>query len=71
MDSCLFYTIAFYGVWDNQLLLTVTLTQYVFKTAWEALSTPLTYAVVNFLKRAEREDYYDTDTNFTPFSLQA
>ncbi len=71
VDSCLFYTIAFYGVWDNQLLLTVTVTQYVLKTAWEALSTPLTYAVVNFLKRAEREDYYDTDTNFTPFSLKA
>ena len=71
VDSTLFYTIAFYGVWDNHLLLTVTLTQYVLKTAWEALSTPLTYGVVNFLKRAEHEDFYDTDTNFTPFSLQA
>lgn len=71
VDSGLFYTLAFYGIWDNQLLLTVTLTQYVLKTAWEALSTPLTYWVVNFLKRAEHEDFYDTDTNFTPFSLQA
>jgi queuosine precursor transporter len=71
VDSTLFYALAFYGVWDNQLLLTVTLTQYVLKTAWEALSTPLTYAFVNFLKRAEHEDYYDTDTNFTPFSLKA
>jgi len=33
--------------------------------------TPATYRVVAFLKHAEREDYYDTDTNFTPFSLQA
>ena len=71
VDSALFYMLAFYGIWDNRLLLTVTLTQYVLKTAWEALSTPLTYWVVNFLKRAERADYYDTDTNFTPFSLQA
>jgi queuosine precursor transporter len=71
VDSGLFYALAFYGVWDNQLLLTVTVTQYVLKTAWEALSTPLTYWVVNFLKRAEHEDYYDTDTNFTPFSLRA
>jgi uncharacterized integral membrane protein (TIGR00697 family) len=70
VDSGLFYTIAFYGIWDNQLLLTVTLTQYVLKTTWEALSTPLTYWVVNFLKRAEHEDFYDTDTNFTPFSLK-
>lgn len=71
VDSGLFYSIAFYGIWDNQLLLTVMLTQYVLKTTWEVLSTPLTYWVVNFLKRAEREDFYDTDTNFTPFSLQA
>ncbi len=71
VDSGLFYSIAFYGIWDNQLLLTVTLTQYVLKSGWEVLSTPLTYWVVNFLKRAEREDFYDTDTNFTPFSLQA
>ena len=71
IDSGLFYTIAFYGVWDRQLLLRVMLTQYVLKTAWEVLITPVTYRVVAFLKRAEREDYYDTDTNFTPFSLQA
>ena len=32
--------------------------------------TPITYRVVNFLKRAEREDYFDRTTNFTPFSLQ-
>jgi uncharacterized PurR-regulated membrane protein YhhQ (DUF165 family) len=47
------------------------LTQYVLKTAWEVLITPVTYRVVAFLKRAEHEDYYDTDTDFTPFSLQA
>jgi len=34
------------------------------------LSTPITYKLVNFLKRAEHEDYYDRDTNFTPFSLR-
>jgi hypothetical protein len=32
--------------------------------------TPLTYRVVNFLKRAESEDYFDRKTDFTPFSLQ-
>ena len=35
------------------------------------IATPLTYRVVGFLKRAEHEDYYDRDTNFTPFSLKA
>jgi uncharacterized integral membrane protein (TIGR00697 family) len=71
IDSGLFYTLAFGGVWDRQLLLRVMLTQYVLKTAWEVVITPVTYRVVAFLKHAEREDYYDTDTNFTPFSLQA
>ncbi len=70
VDSVLFYTIAFYGTWETRHLVDVTLHQYVFKVLWEALSTPLTYAVVRFLKRAENEDYYDRDTNFTPFSLR-
>jgi hypothetical protein len=42
----------------------------VLKTSWEVLSTPITYKLVNFLKRAEREDFYDRNTNFTPFSLR-
>ena len=71
VDSGLFYALAFYGVWDRQLLLRVMVTQYVLKTAWEVVITPVTYRVVALLKRAEREDYYDTDTDFTPFSLQA
>jgi hypothetical protein len=33
--------------------------------------TPMTYAVVGFLKRAENEDYYDRDTDFNPFRLEA
>jgi hypothetical protein len=32
--------------------------------------TPVTYAIVGFLKKAVREDFYDRDTNFTPFSLE-
>ena len=71
VDSGLFYTLAFYGTWDQGLLIKVMATQYVLKTAWEVVNTPITYRVVAFLKRAEHEDYYDTDTNFTPFSLQA
>jgi uncharacterized integral membrane protein (TIGR00697 family) len=71
VDSALFYTIAFYGLWDQPLLITVMTTQYVLKTGWEIVNAPLTYRVVAFLKRAEQEDYYDTDTDFTPFSMQA
>ena len=70
VDSGIFYFVAFYGLWKPEQLLQVTLTQYVLKSGWEIVATPLTYKVVNFLKRAEREDFYDTKTNFTPFSLK-
>jgi uncharacterized integral membrane protein (TIGR00697 family) len=70
VDSVLFYSLAFYGLWPNDQLITVLLTQYVLKSAWEIVATPLTYKVVGFLKRAEQEDHYDRDTNFTPFSLK-
>lgn len=71
VDSIIFYPLAFMGVWSDQLLLTVMLTNFALKVAWEALLTPLTYGVVGFLKKAEQEDYYDTETNFTPFSLKS
>ena len=71
VDSALFYTIAFYGSWTTAQLVAVTMTQYVLKSGWEILATPLTYKIVGFLKRAEHEDYYDRDTDFTPFSLKA
>ena len=70
VDSALFYTIAFYGLWEGGHLLQVTLTQYLLKSGWEVVMTPVTYRVVGFLKRVEREDYYDRSTDFTPFSLQ-
>ncbi len=70
VDSGLFYTIAFVGTWDTRHLVAVTMAQYVFKVLWEVAATPLTYWIVGFLKRVEREDYYDRDTNFTPFSLR-
>ena len=48
----------------------VMVTNYLLKTGWEIVMTPVTYKVVAFLKRKENEDYYDRDTNFTPFSLK-
>jgi queuosine precursor transporter len=71
VDSALFYSIAFYGLWDTRLLAGVMLTQYLLKSGWEIVMTPVTYRIVGFLKRAEQEDYYDRGTNFTPFSLRA
>lgn len=71
VDSSLFYFIAFGGLWATGDVLKVALTQYVLKTGWEVVMTPVTYRVVGFLKRKEHEDFYDRDTRFTPFTLEA
>ena len=71
VDTALFYSIAFGGLWKNSDLIQVALDQYVLKSLWEVVAVPVTYRVVAFLKRAEQEDYYDRHTNFTPFSLKA
>ncbi len=73
VDSLIFYPLAFLGAagWTRQQVLAVLLTNYVLKVGWEAVATPLTYRAVNFLKRVENEDYYDRETKFTPFSLEA
>ncbi len=67
VDSLLFYPLAFVGVWSNAQVLTVMVTNWMLKVAWEAVLTPLTYLVVNGLKRAEGLDVYDEGTDFTPF----
>lgn len=70
LDTAVFLLVAFYGVWDNSLLWTVFVSNYIFKVGVEVLLTPVTYAVVGFLKKAENEDYYDRDTNFSPFAAR-
>jgi uncharacterized integral membrane protein (TIGR00697 family) len=72
VDSLLFYPLAFWGtgIIPNEALPKVMAAQFVAKVAVEALFTPVTYAIVGWLKRAEHEDYYDRDTRFTPFSLK-
>lgn len=71
VDSLIFYPVAFLGVWTVEQVVTVLVTNYLLKVAWEALLTPVTYRVVGFLKRVEGVDVYDRDTNFTPFSVQS
>src|SRR3954452_8080526 len=69
-DSLIFYPLAFYGMadWPVATLGTVMLIQFGFKVSWEVLLTPVTYAVVGWLKRREGVDVYDVGTNFTPFA---
>ena len=69
-DTIVFYPLAFYGVWDTALLIEVMIANYTLKVGWEVVNTPITYKIVGVLKRAENEDYFDRDTNFTPFSLK-
>jgi queuosine precursor transporter len=69
VDSVIFYPVAFAGIWSGETLATVIAVNWTFKVGVEVLMTPATYAIVGWLKRHEREDYYDTKTNFTPFSL--
>ena len=67
VDSLLFYPLAFLGIWETDLVLTVMLSNYLLKVAWEALLTPVTYVVVGRLKNAEGLDVFDENTDFTPF----
>jgi uncharacterized integral membrane protein (TIGR00697 family) len=73
VDSALFYPLAFLGAsgWTTDLVITVALTQWGIKTLWEAVLTPVTYAIVGFLKRREGVDVFDTDTDFSPFRVAA
>jgi uncharacterized integral membrane protein (TIGR00697 family) len=71
VDSSLFYMIAFYGIWETSDIVKIAAVQYLLKTGWEVLATPLTYKLVGVLKRRENEDYYDRDTDFSPFRIRA
>jgi hypothetical protein len=68
-DSLLFYPLAFWGAagWTTDQIIQVVISQFVLKTLWEILLTPVTYGVVNTLKRREGIDVFDEGTDFTPF----
>ena len=70
LDSLIFYPLAFWGLagWPTELLVQVVISQWLIKTAWEALLTPATYAVVGWLKRREGVEVFDTATDFSPFA---
>ena len=70
LDTTLFVLIAFLGTMPTALLVAIMTSNYVFKVLVEVLFTPLTYIIVNFLKKKENEDYYDYKTRFNPFSIK-
>lgn len=71
IDTVVFVGIATaLGVFPAAAALSLIVANYIFKVFVEIVLTPVTYGVVNWLKRAENEDYYDVNTNFNPFALR-
>ena len=68
VDSAIFYPVAFLGTWSNAQVLTVMITNWGLKVLWEVLLTPVTYAVVGWLKSREGVEVFDTGTDFSPFA---
>ena len=69
LDSLVFITIAFLGIIPQSAMLSTIITQWLMKSTYEIIVTPLTYIVVNFLKRVEGIDLFDNDTKFNPFRI--
>lgn len=70
VDSLIFYPLAFLDEWPAPLVLAVMTSNFLIKVGVEVVMTPVTYQIVGFLKRAEREDYYDRGTDFNPFKIE-
>ncbi len=70
LDSLFFITIAFVGTIPSSGLFSAIVAQWLFKSGYEVLATPLTYAIVNFLKRREGLDVFDYSTRFNPLTLK-
>jgi len=70
LDSLVFITLAFLGTIPLTVLLGVIVVQWLFKSVYEAIITPLTYVLVNFLKKREGVDVFDTDTRFNPLCFR-
>lgn len=69
VDTAIFVTLGFWGTMPPGAVRDIFIFGFLFKVGYETLATPITYAVVNFLKRTEHEDYYDVGTDFNPFRL--
>ena len=69
-DTVVFVVVAFWGYMPPSVIWEIIWSAYIFKVLYEAAATPITYMVVNWVKRKEGVDAYDTDTNFTPFRFE-
>jgi uncharacterized integral membrane protein (TIGR00697 family) len=69
VDTSVFIIIAFAGTMPVSVMVTVFLSAWIFKVAWEVIALPITIPVVKWLKKVENEDYFDNETNFNPFKI--
>lgn len=70
LDSLIFISLAFYGVMPSGVIGGLIVTQWIFKSLFEVVLTPVTYAVVGYLKKSEQLDVYDKETSFNPLSMK-
>lgn len=68
VDTVIVMTIAFWGSINGEMIRDLIITGYLVKVGYEAAATPVTYLVINFLKKAEGVDLFDDATNFNPFA---
>ena len=69
LDAAVFIPLAYIGLFEPSFIAVASIALWVGKVVYEIIATPLTYAVVNYLKKKEEIDIYDYETNFTPFSI--
>ena len=71
VDTLIFYPLAFLGseAFPQNLIIKIMIVNYIFKVLWEVFAYPITKELIKFLKKSESEDFYDTETNFSPFHL--
>jgi queuosine precursor transporter len=69
VDTVVFMTVAFVGVYPRSQMLTLLISSWVFKVLWEIMALPISVPLVRWLKAVEKEDYFDRHTDFTPFSI--
>jgi uncharacterized integral membrane protein (TIGR00697 family) len=69
LDSLVFVAVAFFGTVPPAVIVLAVVAQWIFKCLYEAVATPLTYLIVNHLKRSEGVDAYDRDVSLNPLPI--
>jgi uncharacterized integral membrane protein (TIGR00697 family) len=66
IDTCLFYTIAFYGIWQQQQIVAVICAQFALRIACGFIMSPVTYAFAGLLREKEQANFADNDLHIVP-----